>query len=134
MNIYEFADKLTGRQMGFEISRAEELQAKELGFVVIFGASDDLAEIRGAIDDEVGCFDGGMILLDKNGLFEDCDCECKHSEAAKEKTKSVEAVWDDGTGLSWSYKTDIPHATFEIVEDGEPYCRGIVFDIRELAE
>ena len=28
--------------------------AKELGFVVVFGYSDDNAELRGAIDDEIG--------------------------------------------------------------------------------
>ena len=32
--------------------------AKENGLVVVFGASDDLCEIRGAEDDEIDCFDG----------------------------------------------------------------------------
>jgi hypothetical protein len=40
-------------------------------------------------------------------------------------------VWgkDD---TSWSYETDIPHATFDVLEDGEVYCRGIVFALADL--
>ncbi len=136
MNIQDFADKLNGREYGKEITKEEEAQAKALGFVVVFGYSDDNAEFRGAIDDEVPCSDGGMIFLDKDGLFEGCehDCtanECKYLLEALEKTKIIEAVWAM-EGYSWIYKTDIPHATFEVFDDGEPYCRGIVFEMKEL--
>lgn len=132
MNIQDFAKLLDGRDMDKEITKVEEKQAKELGFVVLFGASGDLAEFRGAIDDEVGCYSGGEIFLDKDGIFEDCEEECKYSKAAKEKCKVIEAVWCGEGDYSWTYKTDIPHATFEIVEDGEPYCRGIVFELKSL--
>lgn len=131
MDIFEFAKKLDGREYGEEILRKEELMAKELGFVVLFGCSDDLAELRGAIYDEVDCWDGGEILLDKDGIVEDCDC--KYGRTAKENAKVIEIVWCGGEGeYCWSYKTDIPHATFEIEEDGEKYCKGIVFDIKSL--
>ena len=29
--------------------------------------------------------------------------------------------------ITWVYRTDIPHVTFMMYEDGEPCCRGIVF-------
>jgi len=131
MNIYDFAKILDGREMGKEITKAEEKQAKELGFVVVFGASDYLAEFRGAIDDEAGCYNGRTIYLDKNGIFEECEDKCKYSKAAKEACKSIEAVWGK-SGYSWTYETEIPHAEFDILEDGEKYCRGIVFDIKNL--
>lgn len=107
MTIYEFAEGLNGRQYGKELYPFEEQRAKELGFVVVFGYSDDNTEFRGAYDEEIGCFDGGRV-------YEDGD-------------KYIDAVWCEGE-YSWAYKTNIPHATFDIYEDGEKYCKGIVFE------
>ena len=50
MTIREFAAKLDGRQYGDEMRNEEEKLAKELDFLVVFGASDDLAELRGAMN------------------------------------------------------------------------------------
>lgn len=131
MNIKEIAEKLNGREYDGEILLKEECNyLRDLGFVVVFGYSDDNAEFRGAIDDEVGCYGGKDILINKDGIFEECECECKYSKLAKEKAKVIEAIW--GTEYSWEYKTNIPHEEFEIFEDGEKYCKGIVFDIKEL--
>ena len=33
---------------------------------------------------------------------------------------------------AWTYMTDIPHATFDVMDDGELYCRGIVFALADL--
>lgn len=136
MDIFNFADMLNGRECGLEISQEEARQAAKLGFVVLYGASDDLAEFSGAIIDEVGCWEGGKIYLTKDGLFEGCehdpDCECKYIKQARSKCKVIEAIWAGEEGYSWTYKTDIPYATFDIVDDGQPYCRGIVFDIKSL--
>ena len=35
-------------------------------------------------------------------------------------------------GCWWSYETDIPHETFNIYEDGEVWCVGIVFSVEDL--
>lgn len=130
MDIKEFAIRLTGREYGMEISKEEENLAKESGFVVIFGYSDDVVVFEGAISDEASCYGGRKIYLTPEGLYEECECECKYSILAKEKSKIIEAIW--GKEYSWEFKTSIPHATFEIFEDGEKYCRGIVFDIKDL--
>ncbi len=132
MTINEFAAKLNGRNYLHELTKEEEKEANELGFVIVFGASDDLTEFRGAIDGEADCYDGGIIHLDKNGIFEECDSDCKYALAAKGLCKIIEAVWCGEDGYSWTYKTDIPHAEFDIFDDGEKYCRGIVFDIKHL--
>lgn len=133
MNIKEFANMLNGREIGNEITIAEEQQAKGLGFVVVFGYSDDNTEFSGAIDEEIGSFEEKTIYLDEKGIFEDCANGCRYSRDAKEKCKTIEAVWNDGEdGPAWSYKTDIPHETFEIMEDGEAWCRGIVFEVKNL--
>lgn len=132
MNIHEFAKKLNGREYRHEIGAIEVLEAEKLGFVVVFGYSDDNAEFRGAIDDEIGCYGGGIIYLDKNGILEECECGCKHYESAKGKCKIIAAVWCGNEDYAWSYETSIPHATFDIMDDGEKYCKGIIFDIKEL--
>ena len=131
MNISEFAKMLDGREYGSEITKNEERQAKDLGFVVVYGCSDDIVEFVGTITDEAGCFDGGEIFLDKNGVFEECEEQCKYSQTAKSKCHVIEAIWVKD-GYSWVYKTKIPHATFDILEDGEKYCRGIVFEFSSL--
>ena len=54
-------------------------------------------------------------------------------------THDIKSIWDtthdSGEGdepCSWKYETEIPHATFRIMESGELYCVGIVFDIQSL--
>jgi len=134
MKIQEFANMLNGRQYREEITKQEEQQAKELGYVVVFGYSDDNTEFRGAIYDEVGCYDGGTAYLDKNGIIEACGDECRHYQKAIENAFEIEAIFCNGKhGFDWEYETEIPHATFEIYDEDEKYCRGIVFDIKELA-
>lgn len=139
MNAKQLAKLLTGREYGQEIDRTEEHQAKAAGLVVAFGASDDLLEFRGAIHDEIGCYDGGIATVDKEGVlpdFEDIDRDDKDEMRNYFKREGrgveVEAAWEGEPGYSWVIRTSIPHETFEIVEDGEPYCRGIVFALADL--
>ena len=106
----QLAERLNGRQYGREITREEEKLAKESGLVVVFGASDDLCEMRGAIDDEFGCYDGGEI-----------ECE--------EYPGKLLALWMP-TGSDWGYETDLPHADFNIYEDDMLYCVGMVVDLK----
>lgn len=129
----ELAAKLNGREYRNEITAAEARYAKANGLVVVYGASDDLMELRGAVDEEIGVYGGEKILMSRTGLIKN-ECDCERCPYFPEKTKGaakIEAVWDSG-GYSWTYKTKIPHATFEIVEDGEKYCRGIVFALADV--
>lgn len=132
MDKRQFAQMLNGRTIGDEITEEESKQAEKLGLVVIFGASDDLAEIRGAIDDEVSVYNGGDILFSADSLYKSkCrDEDCPHEGTIQEHAPKVKAKW--GGEYSWSYETNIPHEVFHIVEDGQTYCRGIVFDIEDL--
>lgn len=136
MNAKEFAERLNGREIGDELDRAEEKLAKESGLVVVFGASDDLCEFRGCIDDEAGCYNGGTIPLLNGKLLpnhEDCDCEFCGYKDLLANAITITAVWDEpGEAATWTYRTDIPHETFDIMEDGEVYCRGIVFEFHHI--
>lgn len=135
ITIEEFAKLLNNREYGKEITDEEIKMAKELGFIVVFGTSDDLVDLRGVINDEIDCYDGGKIYIDKNGeygIFEECECGCKYSQEAKERCRLIEVLWCEESNVSWTYKTDIPHETFNILEDDKIYCRGIIFEIKDL--
>jgi hypothetical protein len=133
MKPIELAQLLNGRQYGNEITRDEMQLARENSLVVVFGYSDDNMEFCGAIDDEVSCYDGGDAHVSATGLLlNKCDCEdCPYFQEQKRSAKKITAVWGRG-GYSWIYETQIPHVTFDITEDGEKYCRGIVFSLSDI--
>ena len=136
----ELAAQLNGLEYPTRIPVALIAAAQSAGLVILCGASDDLMEFYGARREEIGCYDGGFAYVDQAGVLPDPDCfDDEDREAAqdyhqrKPNAKSIEALWCKEDGYSWTYKTDIPHVTFEIVEDEEPYCRGIVFALSDLA-
>lgn len=124
----EIAALLDGMEYGEDIKEHDLQYAKVNGAVIVFGASDDLMVFQGAINDEIGCVDGESVYLDKNGLVQNkCDNEdCPYYREKLLHAKVIKAI-RDSEGYSWMYTTEIPHETFEILEDGEKYCRGIVF-------
>ncbi len=129
------AAALNGREYTNEISYAERAQAKVEGFVILIGGSDDLACFHGAIEDEIDCVGGGDIFVLPNKVMtgeHHCDCGYCGFLAVKEKARKIEAVWGSEDGYSWTYNTDITHSVFDIMEDGEKYCRGIVFHLSDL--
>jgi len=131
----EFAANLNGREYGSEITKREERVAKADGLVVVFGYSDDNIELRGAFEDEIGAYDGGKVLIvDGKVISSEHDCECAHCgfEAIKKRAFPIDALWCNEEPYSWTFSTPIPHATFDVMEDGEKFCRGIVFSLAEM--
>lgn len=134
----ELAAQLNGLEYPTRIPGALIVAAQSAGLVILCGASDDLMEFYGARREEIGCYDGGTTFVDADGVLPDRDCLDGDEELAEyvqrqKSAKSIEALWCKEDGYSWTYKTEIPHATFEVVEDEEPYCRGIVFALADLA-
>lgn len=141
MTIYELAGMLDGVTYGNEVGEETAKMAKANGLVIVFGASDDLIEFRGAIDDEDDVYGGGTVALDTNGVFRARDCgaddmaSCPYIRAAIDKCKKIKAVWNKShSNWAWEYETDIPHADFRVFDgdDGSPYCLGIVFSVEDL--
>jgi len=129
---------------GFEYPAREiEAHAKALkaaGLVAVFGMSDDLMEFRGAIHDEVGAYDNATVLIDTEGLIPTFDAVSDEGDEAamasyfrrKPNGVVVEAIWSpDEPEASWLIRTAIPHATFDIMEDGDLFCRGVVFALAD---
>jgi hypothetical protein len=131
----DLAALLNGRSYGDEINAQEAKQAKDVGLVVVFGYSDDNVEFEGAITDEIGAYRGVTVPLNKTGIFtNECGVDlCPYYEILKAQCKTIKAIWHDDGEYAWTFETEIPHATFDIFEDGEKFCRGIVFSMEDLA-
>lgn len=106
---------------------------REAGLVAVFGMSDDLMELRGAVYDELDAYEGGEARLTKAGLVErECDDDdCPHEKRRRDDAFPIYLHWDRG-GFSWLAQVDMPHATFDVMEDGETYCRGAVFTLADV--
>lgn len=137
IDLKTFAASLDGRQYGYPQFTDKEIQtARDNDFVIVCGASDDLVEMYGAVDDEGGCYDGGTIYVDM-----------KVDAAGRPMTRIVdlsdftkgfifEAKWcketNQGKTIPWTYDVPVKHETFMIYEDSVPYCRGFVFDLKDI--
>lgn len=144
----EFAARINGRQYRKELTAEEERLAKSLGLVVIYGASDDLLEFDGAISEELGADDGTEARVGKYGVLESfeslhsrTDDEQQYEDYFRRKASGfaiVKAVWcptkDEASEpwASWAIETEVPHATFDVMDDGELFCRGVVLRLSDL--
>lgn len=141
MNKEELASILDGIEYsGWDEIKSMESIAKENGLVIIFGQSDDLLELVGAIDDEITAYEGTTTFLtpDKTVFDEEENKETfKYNRTQIEKFPSIKAEWcpRDENGkiiASWVISTELPHSKFKIMEDGEVYCIGIVINIENV--
>ncbi len=115
MNAKEFAKKIDGFEYPARELRPFEQIAKDNGLLFIHGMSDDLLEMGGIINDEIGAWDGIKTKIGTKGV-------------------SLELKWcpEDKPGTSWEVIVDCPHEKFTIVEDGEVYCIGAVIHKDDL--
>ena len=128
-----FAMLLNGREYGKELTQDEEKIAKENNYVVVFGASDDLLEFRGAINDEIGAYEGTTVFIDVDEKIilpnKDDEWFCKKCFDRATKIKIVSKWCPKNLDTSWLITTDTSFESFDIMEDGNLYCRGIVFSM-----
>jgi hypothetical protein len=104
----ELAGRLDGREYRDEVTKQDCIDARESGLLIVFGASDDLMEVRGVVDDEYGAYNGGTHLV---------------------AGAMITAEWSPDDDLTFRMTADQPYAAFTIGEDGAPYCRGAVVDV-----
>lgn len=138
----ELLRRIHGRQYRNEMLPEDEEFAKKHGLVVIFGASDDLVELRGAVTDEIGAYGGTEFDIDFMGVqpeWPEGDSKTKsdaweYFKRQQFPSTRVLAEWLDGDSLSWSFSVIqgshvevIGH--FVIYEDDEQYCRGIIIEL-----
>lgn len=132
----EFAKRFDGSDYPFRLSRDDRSAMKDLGLVVVFGASDDLMEFDGAIYDEVAA--PGQAYIADDDLVQEPDCDCDAAEKLHQMQKSSGYMiechqnHESAPDVYWSYLTTIPHATFRIMEDGDVNCNAIIFSLYEM--
>ena len=149
----QLAAQLDGRNYCDEITLEECDVAKDNDLVVVFGDSDDGVIFHGAIHDEAGAFDGGKVELTQAGIFQS---ECHDGDACpyfqqlrrKQEVNVLKVFWcgkskqekspnwEQRGKPTWMFDLgDVPVAEFSIYdprEDNEHFCRGIVFDLKDL--
>ena len=139
MNMEEFAKSLDGREMGKELTKEEEQIAKENGWVVVFGHSDDCIELRGLIHDELyRNRNPDKFWFSAHGPMKkwedvDHDDEEEMEDYFENKYNAIGKLdvhygsTFDGEYFTWVFDWGWPHDVFRIYEDGEGFCLGIVF-------
>lgn len=139
MNKEELAKILNGSEYPFRMDKDLVYKSINNNLVVIYGSSDDNCCALGSIDDEFGCYNGGSAKIDSSGFIQKWDENRRYTESdaqdyfnRKDGGKTIKALWCEEEPYSWTYETEIPHETFDILEDGEPFCRGIVFSLDDL--
>lgn len=136
LTVAEAAALIQGNEYREEVSRELKRRLAKSRLVAVYGASDDLVELEGYINDEY--YLGEQIPLWSGGKSapknrcEETECPYFH-DLLKSASYYIEGVWDADPDWVWTFKTNIPNIVhFDIYEDSEPFCRGFVFSIDDL--
>lgn len=128
-SIASVVDKLRAAnvQYGDGIPKAIQEEAASGSLIICYGYSDDLIEFRGAIDDEGGCYDGGIVTFNNGGISQD----------ERELEYKIEAIWcpKNAAGVAyseWDYKAEFPMYNFNIYDGNNLYCVGKVFSLEDV--
>lgn len=113
--------------------------------VVLYGHSDDLIVVRGAVHDEIKyeCTQFALVLagekvddeeevanIDIPGIFQLSE---DYDQSNNPRLITVRYNSVDNTQADWEFDTDMPHATFMLNKKGKPFCKGIVINLDEIS-
>lgn len=129
------AQKINGMEYGNKLSADDLAMAKANGLVIVTGYSDDNLEFEGAFTEEIGANDGVVVMADEKGIImgDEEGCEhCTELQRGKDAPYQIDAQWSKND-YSWYIETNIPNAAyFDVLEDKEKFCRGVVFALADL--
>lgn len=128
----ELALALDGREYPLQMSETHTQFAKDNNLVVVYGLSDDLVMFNGAWCEEA--YGPGDVFVNENGPIEDPDCDCKYATKyySDQKSKAARIRVRHGETAYWEYETEVPHATFKIIEDDQINCIALVINADDL--
>lgn len=133
----EIAAALNGTEYGNDFPADVVARAKANRIVIAYGHSDDLLELDGFDRDEVDAYDGTTVAFNSAGMIKpECDDDdCPHEKRRFDAGAKLELAWNDGGDpCAWTFETKIPHSKFDILEDGELFCIGVVFSLDDLGQ
>lgn len=123
------------------ISKDLAAQAARAGLVILAGP---FAHFDGAIEGTADLLgdDGnsasGTVYFDAKGIlpnYDDIDTRDEVEARAffdrKRLAASVDVICHKEGRYRWTFSTAIPNSTFEMLDDGQPYCKGIVFSLAD---
>jgi hypothetical protein len=146
ITLKDFAAMLHGRDRQPNLTDNELLLAKERGFVVVYGDSDDRIEFEGAIRAEgesnplIKGRPSGILALSEDGKLLDEKSDL-YAEYVKKKRNVIKAFYYGVDGFNWAFETDIPHEIFITYDGGydeeyadfdDGFARCMVFEVSAL--
>jgi hypothetical protein len=140
MKVKDWVERISGFEYpADELDNLNKEMAAD-GIIIAYGASDDLLEFQGVVNDEVGVYGGNEVSISsrrKGTAFifdeEENNDSKEFNRKEIEQMQKIKAVWaPKDIDASWKIETEIPHETFDIMEDGELFCRGIVFHVDDI--
>ena len=144
----QMAARLNDNEYRNEMTKEDRRIAKESNLLVLYGASDDLLVLSGVIDDDRPAYEGGdFALMLKGELYADGEEENTYHRALDTDVIEISDEYENDNNprlvhvewcptsdpsLSWRITSNLPYASFKILDDGEPYCEGIVIDLSDV--
>ncbi len=108
-------------------------EAQKRGCIIIYGISDDIVRVAGAIDEEIDAWDGTVFHVADGKLVpvqtDGCE-DCELYKRAIANAVEVKALWEH-QGYRWYVEAPSNAASepFIVYRDGETFCRGIVMGV-----
>lgn len=132
----KWATVLNNREYREELTGEEQIKMREEGVVCIFGASDDLCELRGAFSDEIDCYGGGKFcyVSEADRFVENTYYERNPDELIQVDLDNrfyLEISSDKGY---WTYglPDEVEFEEFRVMEDEELYAIGKLILVKDL--
>jgi|SRR6478609_1717626 len=120
----ELAKQLDGRDYDDKMTKYVIKLARDSGLVIVSAIGDDVIQFSGFIKDEVDCFRGGNIYMDKDGTYT--------KQSSDNSRKIIQVLWEQHRLYIWKFITKIPHNTYSIKRDGKNFCLGMVFSMKDI--
>jgi len=144
MNLKEWAEKFNNMEYGSNNIRDAQDELEADGVIAVMGASDDLCELYGDISDEFNCYNGNKLYWVGNGFCSETEKDnflCVVDNEYPIFFEKCQAIFNkdcsyinikEGTNCQFEYETNIPCERFNVMEDGNLYCSGLLFYTKDL--
>lgn len=135
-NIQNLIKKLHNSKYPFRLTKQVIQYLGSLNLILVYGQSDDMISVSGAINDDEYISGNMSILLSKKGILKDnesldTDNELLAWKEQKDNSKEIKILWDSN-GYLWEYETEIPHDEFDILDGEDKYCKAMIISMDKL--